>query len=107
MDNIHATSGRVKAPSRWVELVTLSGGTAACSLKIEFSVFFFYVCRREKINFVSGRYPTMGLGSIEAVTRPIDVLFGVNTINRMTMLLFLIARKRLVCSLTCESGMPY
>jgi hypothetical protein len=33
--------GRAQAPSRWVELVNLSGETAACSRKIDFSVFFF------------------------------------------------------------------
>jgi hypothetical protein len=41
-------------------------------------------------------YPTMGLGSIVAVIGPIDFLFRVNTINRMTMLLFYDRGKRLV-----------
>ena len=36
--------GRASAPSGWVELVNLSGGTVACSLKIDFSVFFYCWC---------------------------------------------------------------
>jgi hypothetical protein len=44
--------------------------------------------------------------SIVAVFRPIDLLFVVNTLKRMTAVLFLIARKQLVRSLTCESGDP-
>jgi hypothetical protein len=44
--------------------------------------------------------------SIEAVSGPIDGLFSFDTINSIAMFLFLIARKRLVCSLTCESGYP-
>ena len=60
----------------------------------------------EKLISAPVGYPTMGVGSIEAVSGPIDFLFRVDTINSMTMLLFLIAGKQLVCSLTCEIGDP-
>jgi hypothetical protein len=50
--------------------------------------------------------PTMGLESILTVAGPIDLLFVVYTIIRMTMLLFIIARKRLMFSITCESVDP-
>jgi hypothetical protein len=48
----------------------------------------------------------MGFESILAVSGSIKLLSVVNTTNRMTVFLFVIARKQLVLSLTCESGDP-
>jgi hypothetical protein len=48
----------------------------------------------------------MGFGSILIVSGSIELLSVVNTTNRMTVFLLVIARKQLVRSLTCESGDP-
>jgi hypothetical protein len=72
---------------------------------VGFGTWATYVVERKLISSLVG-YPTMGFVSISAVSGSIQLLSVVNTTNRMTAFLFLIARKQLVCSLTCESGDP-